>query len=195
MKEKLVRAPASDIVFLRGKRVTLRPLSEKDAPLLTRWINDPDVRQYVLRYLPMTEKGELEWINSMSNSSNHNVTLGIVAKGTLIGSLGFHAVSQRDRYAEVGICIGDNSNREKGCGSDATMTLLEYGFNTLNLRKITWKAKAFNERSIACAKRCGFVEEARLREHLFVNGAYDDEVILSQFSADWGAKWQAYQKK
>ena len=40
------------IVFLRGKKTVLRPLLESDIPKLQKWINDPDVRQFLKRIFP-----------------------------------------------------------------------------------------------------------------------------------------------
>jgi len=33
--------------FLIGRRIQLRPFEEEDAPLLAKWINDPEIRQYL----------------------------------------------------------------------------------------------------------------------------------------------------
>ena len=49
------------IVFLKGRRVTLRPVLESDIPHAIRWINDPEVSYYLGAYLPVTEAGEKDW--------------------------------------------------------------------------------------------------------------------------------------
>jgi RimJ/RimL family protein N-acetyltransferase len=176
-----------DPIFLKGKKVSLRPLGLQDVPFLLRWVNDPINRQYIIRYTPVREKEEREWVEG-SGKNNSSVTLGITVKGKLIGSLGFHEINWKDRNADIGIMIGDSRYREKGYGSDAARTLVEYGFNTLNLHKLVWKAVAFNDRSVNCAKKCGFSEEGRLREFVFKNGQYFDEVILSVLREEWLAK-------
>jgi RimJ/RimL family protein N-acetyltransferase len=37
----------------------------------------------------------------------------------------------------------------------------------------------FNERAIACYRRLGFVEEARLRSDIYAGGRWHDNVVMS----------------
>ncbi len=52
---------AHDMAFRVGKLVYLRPLRLADAPALQRWVNDPEITQFLTRILPATEREEIEW--------------------------------------------------------------------------------------------------------------------------------------
>ncbi|MGQ9516568.1 MAG: GNAT family N-acetyltransferase [Anaerolineae bacterium] len=48
--------------MLYGERVRLRLPERSDIPTFVRWFNDPEVRQYLLRYLPMPQAREEQWL-------------------------------------------------------------------------------------------------------------------------------------
>lgn len=176
----------NQIAFLKGKKTILRPIERSDAPLLTKWINDPDVRVFLKGSYPLSELAEERWIEEKLKKEN-DFTLGIVDTKTskLIGTMGLHQILRIHGTALTGALIGEKSYWGKGYGSDAKMALLDWAFNTLNLRKICSRVIAFNERSYAYSKKCGYVEEARLKDHYFRNGKYYDQIILSVFREDW----------
>ena len=176
----------SQVVFLRGERVNLRPLERSDLARITRWINDPEVRYYLDAYLPMSESEEEEWLEDLGKRKPNDIVLAIVTtQGEHIGNIALHRINWRDRTAITGTVIGEKRYWNQGLGTEAKMLLLDYAFNTLNLRRILSQVLAFNERSITYSKKCGYVEEGRLRLHIFRNGQYHDVVNLGVFREEF----------
>ena len=183
------------VVFLRGHKTFLRPLEETDLPLLTKWINDSEVTRYLVTFLPMSKESEKEWFSKLKDRKDE-ITLGVcLLDGTLIGVMGTHHINWRDRTTTTGAFIGDKRYWGKGYGTDAKMQLLNYCFNTLNLRKIMSRVIAFNERSLAYSKHCGYVIEGRSRLETFKEGRYWDVIDLGLFKEEWLPYWEKYQKK
>jgi RimJ/RimL family protein N-acetyltransferase len=183
----------NDVVFLRGRKVILRPLEQADVPLLTRWINDPEVRQYLVSQVPQSEEMERNWVSKID--PNNSIVLGIqIIDGPLIGTLAILHISWRDRLAITGTMIGEKQYWGKGYGTDAKMVLLDYAFNTLNLHKVCSGACGFNKRSIRYSLRCGYKIEAVRKKHLFRNGRYCDQVELAIFRKNWEPVWKRYKK-
>jgi RimJ/RimL family protein N-acetyltransferase len=184
------------IVFLKGKNVNLRPVSKLDVPYLVRWINDPDVRYFLEAYLPQNEQDEEKWVENLSKEKSRDIVFIIETKaGKPIGLMGIHNIKWRDRVATTGALIGEKAYWGKGLGSEAKMLLLDYAFNTLNLRKMCSGAIAFNERSIRYSLRCGYKEEGRLRAHIFRAGRYWDLVQLAIFQEDFLKPQKKVRKK
>lgn len=52
---------------------------------------------------------------------------------------------------------------------------------------------AFNTRSAAYSKKCGYVEEGRLRAQVHRFGQRHDEILLAVFRDDWLPLWEKYQ--
>ncbi len=196
MKRKLA---SKRLVFLRGERVILRPLCvETDLEIATRWINDPDIRQYVLAHLPMSRESEKEWLERAAKGGGTDIILAIeMLDGKLIGTIGLHRINWKDGTATTGTIIGDEADRGLGYATEAKMLILEYAFNELGLRKICSGALAFNDRSFNYSLRCGYQIEGRLRRQFLKRGTYCDEVILGVFRDEWLAareRWRAEQK-
>lgn len=185
----------SDIVFMRSNRVTLRPLAQDDIPLLTRWINDPEVIQYLNAYLPMMETEEENWLQNMQSSQHSDICFAIVVDEKMIGNMGIHNIDWRHRTAVTGTIIGEKEYWGYGYGTEAKMLLLAYAFNTLNLRKIRSSVLAFNERSHRYSMKCGYKEEGRLKEQLFRHGQYWDEILLAVFKDNWLPLWEQFEKE
>lgn len=185
----------TDIVFLRGHKVILRPLCKEDVMSATKWINDQDVTQYLTRIFPMSVEAETEVINEMMKSNQKNIPLAIVADGKIIGIMGIHGIDWINRTATTGAMIGEKEYWGKGYGTDAKMALLEYAFNTLNLRYIMSSVIAYNERSLRYSLHCGYVIEGRRRKRFFKKGRYWDEVVLGLFKKEWLPHYRAWKKK
>jgi RimJ/RimL family protein N-acetyltransferase len=174
-----------ETIFLKGKRVELRPLrSDTDLESCYRWVNDPNIRQFITRIIPMTIGSEREWIDQHT-INDENIVLGIIVGSRLIGTVGLHHISWIHRSAVTGTMIGEADMQSKGYGFDAKMTILDYAFNQLNLRKISSFVFDYNARSQKCLAKCGYKEIGRRKRHIFSNGQYHDEVLFELFREDW----------
>jgi RimJ/RimL family protein N-acetyltransferase len=184
------------VVFLRGRRVILRPPTKADIPYFFRWLNDPDVNQYLGMFLPATEADEVEWLEKLQKTKNEQVVLMIIdAKmNKPIGTMGIHDIAWKDRRATTGAVIGEKSYWGKGYGTEAKMLLLNYAFNTLNLRKIASRVYGFNKRSRAYSEKCGYKVEAVLKREIFKNGRYHDLIIMAVFREGWLRLWEQFRK-
>ncbi len=185
------------IKFLKGKRVYLRPLFKEDVFLLLGLVNDQEVRQYMSMYLPSMKIDEEEWINGLSKKKNTNVVLMICLNDNdrPIGTMGIHKINHKDGTATTGTFIGEKNCWGKGYGTEAKMVLLNYAFNTLNLRKICSSVYAFNKRSLRYSEKCGYIIEGTLKKHHFVNGRYVDEVLMAVFKSDFMPLWGMFRKE
>lgn len=190
MKPKSSTNTSHSVVFLRGYRTTLRPMIESDIPLLTKWINDPEVRKNLGTQLPKTEVDEREFVQNRSKS---NIVLMIEVEGTPIGTMGLHGIRYPDATATTGAMIGEKSYWGKGYGTDAKMALLDYAFNTLGLRRVKSEAIVSNKRSIAYSMHCGYIVEGVKKKEVFRGGRYHDLVLLAVTPKTWRpyfTKWK-----
>lgn len=183
------------VVFLTGKKVNLRPYNKvTDLELCQRWINDPEVRQYLKSLWPLTFEQEEEFLKQIS-SNKTSVFLIIETKDHKpIGSMVLVKINWIDRTAVTGALIGEKRYRNRGYGTDAKMILLNYAFNTLNLRKINSNATTDNKPSISYNMKCGYKIEGIRKKQFFRVGKYVDEVYLSVFKKDFQKLWKKYQQ-
>jgi RimJ/RimL family protein N-acetyltransferase len=94
----------------------------------------------------------------------------ITVDGEAVGRCTIFGEDQLARHAEVGIAL-----------------LPDFGFRRRNLRRLHLVAIESNAAGIAVYRKVGFVEEGRRREHCWVRGRYEDEVIMGLLRSDWEA--------
>lgn len=192
----MATSPLSTVVFLSGKKVNLCLLNaELQLDDCVRWLNDTSLTQYLAAgSFPQYHGNENEWFENSIKNCHEKIVLAIYKKdlNEFIGIMGLEKINFINRTATTGSFIGEEENRNQGYGHDAKMILLNYAFNRLNLHKVYASAIAFNQRSIKFNQRCGYKIEGTLKQHIFANGQYYDQVLLAVFAEDFNPLWQKY---
>jgi RimJ/RimL family protein N-acetyltransferase len=176
--------------FRQGDKVLLAVKDESWVTLVTQWINDHDVHRNLTIVCPMVHATEIEYLTKQS-SPHGDVGFGIVDRQSmsLIGMVGLHNIKPIDGTATAGIFIGDKAFWGKGLGTEAMMLLLDYAFNTLNLRYVQADVYAFNCRSQGHLKKCGYATRCVKKNWVYRDGVYvdviDTVVSREQFQKLW----------
>jgi RimJ/RimL family protein N-acetyltransferase len=168
--------------MIEGKRIRLRPPEVTDAERCYRWLNDQEVvgNLIALRY-PISRAEEERFLRERPPMTfSDGLLFAIETKdGRHIGMTSFYDVRAEDRKAALAITIGEKQCWSQGYGGDAVLTLLRFGFHEMNLNRVWLTTVEYNERAIACYRKCGFREEARLRQDAYRHGRYWDFVQMS----------------
>lgn len=112
-------------------------------------------------------------------------------EGVLIGQCALFDFQEVHRTCELGITIGDSAYWGKGYGRDAVELLVAFAFRYRNVRRVYLTTHAANERAYRCYVACGFVEEGRLREHVWHDGGYVDLIQMGLLRAEWDQRVSA----
>jgi UDP-4-amino-4,6-dideoxy-N-acetyl-beta-L-altrosamine N-acetyltransferase len=173
--------------FLIGENLYLRPLERTDAPRIMAWLNDPEVRRYLLGRWPINLPAEEAFLDQLSKDQERLV-LGMVLKGTeeLIGVLGFHQIEWWTRQAAFGITLGAKEHWGQGYGTEATRLLVGHAFATMNLHRVWLHVYEFNARAIRTYEKVGFQREGVLRQDAFRDGRYWDTYVMAILRDEWG---------
>lgn len=173
--------------MLEGKRVRLRAVERVDLPAFVKWINDPEVTQFLELSSPMSMEDEERWFANVVKSEEKVFSID-TKEGKLIGNVGVLRISWRDRSALIGIMIGEKEYWDQGYGTDAVETLLRYLFDELNMNRVYLIADERNARALRCYEKIGFTREGLLRENRFKNGRYTNDVEMSILRSEWYAE-------
>ena len=176
--------------MIEGKRVTLRSVAEADHPPIHRWMNDPEVWHYMDYERPVSLA---DVVADVDRSRAEGFPFTIVVDDQPIGRIGLNQFRRRDRICSMYMYIGERDFWGHGYAQDAVMALLGYAFDRWDLHQVELWALGDNNRGVATYARCGFVEEARLRDRSWKGGAWVDRVVMSinreEFQAR-RAEWQ-----
>jgi RimJ/RimL family protein N-acetyltransferase len=162
-----------------GQKARLRAIEREDIPTFVKWFNDPEMRQYLNIYLPMSTAEEEKWFEAYLKDDRQRIFAIETKEGVHIGNIGLHNLDWKNRKAGLGIVIGEREYWGQGYGSDAIITLLDFAFHEMNLHRIYLSVFDFNQRALQCYKRCGFREEGVAREDLFHQGKYHHQILMA----------------
>jgi len=176
--------------MLIGNKVRLRAIEKEDVHNCVRWLNDPEVIQYLYMTSPLGLAMEEKWIEEqLATPPTSGQVLAIEAlegdNWIHIGNTGLHKVEPVNLQAEFGIFIGNKEYWNKGYGSEATKLIVKHGFENLNLNRIYLYVFEDNPRAIATYKGVGFVQEGLLRQAVYKNGRFNNMLLMSILHSEW----------
>ena len=162
---------------IEGDKIYLSPMDKNnEIPLLTKWFNEDESIAY--------NNG---FISSISNEENISETVdkwnesgmifSIINKENdeFMGHVTLFNVSQYQ--ATMGIYIGDKY-RHHGYGREAIEMLMNYAFNTINLKAIHLEVFGYNEHAKAVYESLGFKECGRWHDVLYHDGRFHDIILM-----------------
>ncbi|PGT19551.1 GNAT family N-acetyltransferase [Bacillus cereus] len=170
------------MLFQKGK-LFVRYVIEDDAPIISKWLTDPEVLQYYEgRDNPQSvEKVLTHFIhNPSSNEKRCLVEFDAVPIGyiqmypvdsgwkALYGYEELHNVWGMDQF------IGEPAYWEKGIGTKLVQVAITYIIKEVGAEIIAMDPKVNNERAIKCYEKCGFKKVKILKEHELHEGKLED---------------------
>ncbi len=174
--------------MLKGEKVILRALEREDLERQWHFNNELEVELAGGGDPPepqSLQRLEAEFDQQANRGGRDGTNFAIEADRKYIGSCGLFHFDLQAHTAELGIGIGDKAYWGRCYGRDALRVLLKYAFRYRNLHKVWLKVNANNARAIGAYRACGFIEEGRLRKHVWSDGGYVDLVYMGILRADW----------
>jgi len=174
--------------FLTGKKIYLSPLTKEDiTEEYIHWLNDKEVcAGNSHATFPNNYTKTLSYVESISESKTDLVFAVRWKKNNLhIGNASFQGINLINRSADMAIIIGNKNYWNKGISTEILSLFIEYGFETLNLHRITTGTPLSNRGAIRICEKNGMKKEGLLREVMFKDGKYLDVVIFSILSHEY----------
>ncbi len=169
-----------------GEKVCLRAYKEEDIQKVTSFVNDKEIKKFYDTDVsfPITLWEEETWVKSQKGNKNgeYNFAIEDIKTKKYIGGCNIQNVNWLTRVALVGIMIGDKDYLGKGYGTDAMKVLMKFIFQDMNIRKIRLSTFSFNVRAQKSYEKCGFKVEGILKDEVFKDGKYYDEIVMSSFN-------------
>ncbi len=151
--------------MIAGSKVILREKSSVDAWNDYAWETDPELSQLdAAQPITITFSQYLaDYTNELHNfiPTSHQFAVD-TAGDKHIGNCSYYNISETKGEAELGIMIGNRDYWNKGYGTDAVATLVNYIFRQTNLNRIHLKTLESNSRAQKCFQKCGFTPYGHL---------------------------------
>ena len=102
----------------------------------------------------------------------------------VIGATGFVRYYPDHFRAELGYAITNEEYKRKGYMFEATLPMIPYGFNKMELNRIEAFSSPQNTASIRIIEKLGFKKEGLMRQHFYRDGIAEDSTIYSILKDD-----------
>lgn len=180
--------------MLYGEKVVLRAVAREDLVRLCQFNNDVEVELAGGGDPPIPQslaRALADYDADAGKGGRDGAGFAIEADGQFIGQCALFHFDYTAQTCELGITIGDKNYWGRGYGRDAVRVLLDYAFRLRNLRRVHLTVNGNNARALGAYRACGFVEEGRLRAHIWNAGEYVDLVHMGLLRSEWQGRQPA----
>lgn len=173
---------------LQSRRLLLRPFSLDDASTVQELAGDYAIADTTLMIPHPYEDGMAEqWISEHSVKFEEGmlVAFAIVLRETsqLVGAVSL-TVDKDQHKAELGYWVG-KPFWNRGYATEAARLIVEYGFDQLQLNRISSRYLVRNPASGRVMQKIGMVHEGTLRQDTIKWGQYEDLHAYGLLRDDW----------
>lgn len=167
----------------QASSLRLRELEEEDAPLLVRWLSDPQVLMY---YEGRDRPHDLALVRQHFYEDRGELVAGIIQHEERdIGYLQFYPIEEEERslygYDDpqeviygLDQFIGEVDCWNRGIGSALIRMMIRFLTVERGADRLVMDPQAWNERAIRVYEKCGFVKIKRLPQQEWHEGEYRD---------------------
>lgn len=177
--------------YWMGEKIRLRALEPADADCeyyaITQDFDSESERMGDMIAVPVSPDHMAEIIEEMAGKSPEGDEFWLVIEdmdGNVVGNINSHSCSRRMGHFRYGIDIMYRY-RGLGYGTEAVSIILKYFFCELRYHKCTVAIYSFNEPSIAFHEKLGFTLEGTIRDMVYTNGKFHDELMYGMTAQEY----------
>ena len=120
-------------------------------------VNNPEIANKISHDVrTFTYEEEQNWVKRKLEENSMCYSMIEKSTGSYIGNV--EIVSVHDGIGEIGITITEKQ-QNKHFGTEAMRTIINYGYNNLNLKGFELNVYSTNLRAIHCYEKVGFVKD------------------------------------
>ena len=173
---------------LATARLVLRPFRDADR----REVFELHSHARVMRYwdsAPWSDETQADRFLARCRAQSDNEAGARVAverrdTGCFIGWIGLQHWDHDNRSANLGYVFAEHAWGQ-GYATEAGRALLEWGFDVMDLNRVSAQTDTRNEASARVLTKIGFTLEGILRENVIVDGEVSDDATYSLLRREW----------
>jgi RimJ/RimL family protein N-acetyltransferase len=174
-------------IRLQSKRMMMTDIETKSAREMFEYRSNREVSRF-LTFRPNSLEEVVGFIskhNTDFDVEDRWFQVGLFRNDVLIGDVGVHFLGPNNAQCEVGYTIHPRFQRQ-GFGREAVVCVVDYLFQTLGKHRVIASVAPENVASIALLESIGFRKEGHFVKSIFLNGAWEDDVVYAILREEWG---------
>jgi len=169
------------MLIWQNKQFGIRPFRSGDKADLAKNLNNFEITKFLSRVpFPYTKKDAQNWIEESQKQYRKckpdSLSFAITIKDKVVGGIGFNEIE--DFKADIGYWLGEK-HWVNGIMTEAVKKLIQYGFNQLNLVRISAITLIDNTPSQKVLLKCGFIKEGELHKYLKKDDKIEDVFLFA----------------
>lgn len=170
--------------MIRGTKIVLRPIEERDIPQLRAWQDDPAVMTgWAMPHPLVAHDAFVADLAGRFGTFREAGYFIIEHGGDAVGRIDFHGFDERHRCAELALYIGERSAGGKGYAWDAVHTLTSYLFSERRAARVELTVIESNIRARRLYESLGFQSEGILRDYIHFGGRWHNEILMAIYDS------------
>lgn len=165
---------------LKNDRMYLRSIKESDAQKLLDATEDHEIRYMTGTKASFTiEQIQQHIRRSKEDPSRYDFAICLNENDQMVGELSVTDIDEDNRKAVFRISMNAIEHTGKGLGTEAMRPILKFVFKELELNRLQLEVFSHNKRGIGAYEKVGFRKEGVLRDSLYYDESYSDEIIMA----------------
>ena len=176
-------------ITLRGKFVSLEPLSAEHVPELCRVGLDPSIWTWSPSAIG-TEGQMRNYVESALKDQASGAALPFATRekssGRIVGSTRFGNIDVSNKHVEIGWTWLAPKWQRTYVNTEEKLLMLTHAFEVWRCIRVEFKTDALNEKSRNAIERLGARQEGIFRNHMITeSGRFRDSVYFSIIEVEW----------
>lgn len=174
--------------MIKGDTIILRPFRIHDADPLRKSIQSERFKKLTGTHARFTREMIDQYVQNQMKPDPEKRASFIIATvddSRAVGEVVINEIDTDNHSANIRISLLREEDLNQGYGSQAMRLMVNYGFRELGLHRLSLGVYAFNPRAIHVYEKMGFKQEGVLRDALYWDGEYVDEIRMSILAHEW----------
>lgn len=174
---------------IETRRLTIREYTDNDWPDVYAYVREDVFWRFQAGEAPTEDKVKalIQWAvreQKIAPRVNYFLAVTETNSGDLIGEAVMKCLPPGHGQGEIGFGIA-RAHWQKGYATEVARALIEAGFGTLKLNRISAQCAPENKASIRVMQKLGMAREGLLREHYQAGGKYWSSVIYAVLAREY----------
>lgn len=174
-----------EIQLKNGQILKLRKPVANDAEKMIEYLNtvggESDNLLFGKGEFQLTVEQEVEYINRINNDTNTFMILGIINDSIVsVAQISSPSRKRISHNSELAISVRKDY-WGVGIGSTLMEELIQFAKQHSIIKNISLGVKASNIKAIILYEKYGFVKVGVHKNYFYVNGSYDDEILMDLY--------------
>lgn len=170
-----------------ASRLYLRAFEPEDYKTIIKWRRDEEINNMLsgTKFF-FSEANEKEWVlKAIEDSKSIKLAVCDVTNHVHIGNVYITDINYINRSCHSHILIGEKAYWGKGFATEAMHLLIDFMFNERGMNRIVANVLEHNTASIKMHEKCGYKKEGLLRQSIYKNGRFQNQVVLALLRGDY----------